>query len=466
MQTKPALRPYQTSVYQQVFALLAAQHRSIISVCPTGSGKTVMYAAIAQTLSATGFSVLILEHREELVAQASQKIRALGLDHGLVKAGTLENISSTIVIASVQTLVRRITALAPPDFIIIDEAHHALESNSWGKILGAFPNSKRLGFTATPCRMDGRGLGETFEKMVCGPEVLELIEAGFLATYRLFVPKVLLDLASLPVVRGDYEQSKLAEALGRSSVYSDAVDNYRRRCSGRRAIAFCVNLKHAAEVAARFMQEGIAAEVIDGTMGLKERRELLARFSKGEVFVLVSCSVVSEGTDIPEAEVALMLRPTKSLALWLQMAGRVLRVTPKKKEAVLLDLVGGTLEHGLICDRRDWSLEGVKRRKKKGVAGPAVVICESCFSAHRPAPRCPFCSNVNKVQPAYIDEQKREALVEAKKEELRRIQAEKKKEVSSAKTMQELRAIEKARCYKPGWAEHVFRSRQGRRGVR
>lgn len=427
----------------------------------------MLYAAIAETLASGNHTVLILEHREELVQQASEKVRALGLSHGLVKAGQIENINSTIIIASVQTLVRRLKEIPRPHFIIIDEAHHTLATNSWGRILAAFPEARRLGFTATPCRMDGRGLSESFEVMVRGPEVLELIEAGFLSQYRLFVPRVLLDLASIPVARGDYEQRALSEALSKSSVYSDAVDNYRSRAAGRRAIAFCVNLRHAAEVAARFVRAGIRAEVIDGTMGTAERRDLLARFSEGLVSVLVSCSVVSEGTDIPAAEVALMLRPTKSLALWIQMSGRVLRVAEGKREALILDLVGGTLEHGLICDKREWTLEGRRRKKRKdGPDAPAVVVCENCFSAYRPAAACPYCQHKNKVREVRVKEEVSAALVEAKKEEIRRLRDVKKKEVSGAKTIQELRVIERQRCYKPGWAEHIIRSRTKKRSSR
>lgn len=309
---------------------------------------------------------------------------------------------SRVYVASAQTLVKRLDIMADhPDLIVIDESHHLTQNSTWGKIVDAFPAAKLLPVTATPCRLDGKGLGVESggfaDDMVMGPTMRELIDMGYLSEYRVFAPPTVLDLRGVKTRAGDYAKDQLADAMDKPTITGDAVAHYLRLAPGKRAVAFCVSVEHARHVAETFKAAGVPAESLDGSTDPAQREATIARFERGETLVLASCDIVSEGFDLPAIEVAILLRPTKSKSLYLQQVGRALRVFPGKDEALILDHVAAIRTHGFPDDSHEWSLDGdfSKRRAANDNQPPVTVqACPKCFSVHRPAPQCPACGHI------------------------------------------------------------------------
>ena len=310
-----------------------------------------------------------------------------------------------VFVCSVQTLVKRLDKMpADPDLIVVDEAHHLVEGNTWGAVVERWPDARLLPVTATPCRTDGRGLGigsgGFADDLLKGPSMAWLIENGFLSPYRIFAPPTALDMTGVRTRAGDYAKDDLDRAMDKPVITGSALEHYRRLADGRRAVAFCVSVQHAEHVAAEFNAAGIRAESLDGTMDATEREARINRFSAGETLILTSADLISEGVDIPAIEVAILLRPTQSLALYLQQVGRALRTFPGKTEAIILDHVGAVRQHGLPDEDREWSLDGMTKKKRQpkddedADAVDRVSTCPKCFSIHLPAPECPTCGHV------------------------------------------------------------------------
>ena len=461
MRVNMQLRPYQAQAIDDLRNVYRSGSRAPLLCLPTGGGKTVIFTAIAQAAAAKGNNVLILVHRRELLRQASAKLRAVGLPHSTIAAG-LPITTDQVQVASVQTLIRRLSRFQwQPGLIIIDEAHHAV-AGSWGKILAHWPDAFRLGVSATPCRLDGRGLGNAFDQLVLGPAVAQLTAAGYLAEAQIYAPPVLADLGQLHTRAGDYATDEAADAMDRPTVTGDAVSHYQRLAAGQPAIAFCCNTKHAASVARQFQTAGINAATLLGTNKPEERDQLVADLAAGRLQVLVTVDVVSEGFDCPAASVAILLRPTKSESLYLQQVGRVLRPKPDGSKALILDHVGNVMRHGFPDDARAWSLADGLRQNRATSAAPTVRTCPSCYAAFKPQPICPVCgadcAPKAKRGMAQVDVE----LQELKRESVRQRIAERtshRKQQGRARTLPELLHLAKERGYSPGWAYKVYASR-------
>ena len=451
------LRPYQVQAVSNLRVAFRQGHHAALLVMPTGAGKTVVFTEIARSATKLGNSVFILVHRRELVNQASDKLTKAGVKHGIIAAGFKPS-KHRVQVASVQTLAKRLlTVPAEPDLIIIDEAHHAV-AGSWDKILAKFPSARVVGVTATPSRLDGRGLGSHFSTLVSGPSVEQLTELGFLSQHKVFAPPVIADLSNVKTRAGDYANDQLSQAMDRPTITGDAIGHYRRLADGLPAIAFCCSIAHATSVCEAFNAAGYRAKLVTGKMKIEERDEAISGLADGRTQVLCSVDVVSEGTDVPAVSAAILLRPTQSEALYLQQVGRILRPQPGKV-AIVLDHVGSTLKHGFVDDVRKWSLESKPRRKKfEGV--PSVRQCPMCFAAFKPQPACPCCGFEFPVKP-------KRQLTEREGElrEMRRQDAierrEKRQEIGRARTLPELLALAKKKGYKPGWAYKIFYGRGG-----
>ena len=395
---EPALRPYQVDAVAAIRAAFASRRRAPCYQLPTGGGKTIVFSYIAREAAKRGTRVLILVHRRELLLQGSRALQEVGLPHGLV-APTLPPTDAQVRIASVQTLVRRLDHVPPPDLLVIDEAHHAV-AGSWRRVLERWPRARVLGVTATPARLDGKGLGVrvggVFDHLVLGPSVQDLTDAGFLVPADVYAPPMKADLEGVRTRLGDFDRREIRVRMDRPVITGDAVEHYLRLAPGRPGIAFCASVEHARHVAEAFSEAGVPSEPIDGGMGDGDRDGALARLASGETRVLTSCEIVSEGFDLPAVEVAILLRPTQSLTLYLQQVGRVLRPSPGKASATVLDHVGNVERHGLPDADRTWDLDGVRRRR----TGEAPVRrCPECFACHPPAPVCPACGHVYEVSP-------------------------------------------------------------------
>jgi superfamily II DNA or RNA helicase len=454
------LRDYQAQAISDLRAAYRQGARAPLLVLPTGGGKTCCFSAITAGAADRGRRVLILVHRRELILQASAKLQLAGVSHGVIAAGHPEA-DHPVQVASVQTLARRLHRQHwQPDLIVIDEAHHAV-AGTWSSVLNHWPQAFRLGVTATPVRRDGQGLQKMFDHMVLGPSVAALTSKGHLSPARIFAPPVVADLSRITIRAGDYSAEQAADRMDRPTVTGDAISHYLRICAGKRAIAFCCSAKHADSVAAAFTESGITAATLLGTTSTQHRDALLRQFVAGTLQLLVTVDVVSEGFDCPDAEAAILLRPTASLGLYLQQVGRVLRPAPGKAHAVILDHVGNVHRHGFPDDHRDWSLDDrLKRSRAAGAAAPTVRTCQVCFAAFPPQPACPCCGTPVPIQPARQLRQVAGELKELQREAVRQRVQERKK----ARTYSELIQVGIARGMKNpvGWARHVYLARQQR----
>lgn len=455
------LRNYQERAVHDLRNSYRKGFRAPLFVLPTGGGKTCIAAEILRSLTERGRMGLMLVHRRELIHQTSAKLALAGVEHGIIASG-IDGADAPVQVASVQTLIRRLDRIDwSPDLIVIDEAHHA-SSTSWRTILAHWSDAARMGITATPCRLDGRGLGKMFDTLVHGPSMADLIAGEFLTPARIYAPPQVADLSGLRKRAGDYTAEQSAERLDRPTVTGDAIAHYQRLAAGQPAIAFCCTTQHAEHVCNQFISSGIRAATLLGTTPQPERDALVAKLRSGTLQVLVTVDVVSEGFDCPGASVAILLRPTQSLGLYLQQVGRILRPAPGKAHATILDHVGNVHRHGFPDEHRDWTLEDGIRRGSRGPAAPSVRICGVCFAAFKPQPICPVCGAFCAPEPRRQLRQVGGELKELQREGVRQRTAERRK----ARTLEDLIAVGRARGMRNpvGWARHVHNARQQRSG--
>jgi DNA repair protein RadD len=443
------LRPYQQQLINDIRLQYQLGRKSVLAVLPTGGGKTVCFSYIAEQASRKGNRVLVLVHRQELLDQAS---RAMPMPHGRISAGRSMDLSHAVQVASVQTVARRLHLL-PRDFfqlLVVDEAHHTT-AGTWAKVVQHFAAAKLLGVTATPIRSDGRGLGEHYQSMVQGPTAQQLTDAGFLAAAKVLAPPGF-DSTGLRKRMGDFDPKQAEQRVG--TIMGDCLGHYRKHLPGQTAIAFCCSVAHAEAVAALFQSAGIAAASIDGSMDTAQRRELLRALEHGRLKVLTSCALIGEGVDVPSVGGCILLRPTQSVGLHLQMIGRCLRPSPGKAAAVVLDHVGNTLRLGHHLEPRDWTLDGLKKRDRE--AAPSVKVCPQCFATSASAVQvCRECGHV------FAPERRELQQVEGELVEMAARQ--RKREQGSAQSLDDLRQLAQQRGYERGWAERVYQARLAKR---
>lgn len=462
------LRPYQKEAVERVRESFRFGARAPLLVAPTGAGKTVMFSYITQAAAARGNRVMILAHRTELLDQISGSLTRFGVAHGMVAAGRTPDWGLPVQVAGVHTLIRRLDKVEPPNLLVVDEAHHAA-AGSWKLIVNAYPEARILGVTATPERLDGKGLKDVFDDLIRGPEVSSLIESGYLSRPIYYAPSVA-DLDGVRTTGGDYNRKDLGQVMMDSTVTGNAVEHYARLCSGVPAIAFCASIQHAERVAEEFNRAGFRWGTIDGEMTPAERRGAVEGLASGALHGLSSCDIVSEGFDLPCVTAAILLRPTKSLSLYLQQVGRALRPHPGKTNAIILDHAGNVLKHGLAEQVREWSLEGAKARKARETGENENRQCPSCYCVHeKTEPECPACGFVyggnRSSGPTFVPGE----LVELSSADRAAMMAQPKNpraaEQARARTLEDLVELGFQRGYKNPrqWATYVYRYRQQKR---
>lgn len=344
---------HQLRDYQQraVDAVIAALSRRPILVLPTGGGKTVCATAIVERL---GLPTLWLAHRKELIDQAAHRLDAHGLSVGIIMAGYAPTPLAQVQVASVQTLVRRDKPHA--GLVVIDECHHS-SADTYGAILDCYPDAARVGLTATPFRLDGRGLGDLFGELVVAATTKELCDLGVLHAPKVWCSKSP-DLRGVKVIAGDYSLGALAKRTNTDELNADIVQTWTKRAQGRRTVVFAVDVEHSKAITAAFAAAGIAAEHLDGSTPRDARDAILGRLRAGQTQIVSNCMVLTEGWDLPALECAIVARPTASLNLHLQMIGRVMRACDGKDGATVLDHAGNHHVHGLVTRSLRYSLDG------------------------------------------------------------------------------------------------------------
>jgi superfamily II DNA or RNA helicase len=458
--SRPELRPYQLDTLDRLRRSYATGHRWPLLAAPTGSGKTVMFAEVVDGATSKGNPVLVVVHRRELIHQAAAKLTWAGLAHGIIAAGFDPDPTQPVQLGSVQTLVRR---AGPPDvaLLIFDEAHHA-RARSWQLLIERHPSAWRLGVTATPARLDGKGLGAQtggpFDDLVLGPTTAELIAQGFLSPVRCFAPARRLDLSKVRVRHGDYAEDDLELVVNTDAITGDAVKEYRERADHAPAIVFCCTIHHAETVAGAFRTAGYRAAMVCGTTPKAERDTLIAGLGDGSIEVLTNCTLIDEGVDIPAVGAVSLLRPTKSLVLHRQQIGRGMRPAAGKSALIVNDHVGNVITHGLPEAEPVWTLAGVERSATAWNA--PVWTCPECSALNPLSTRiCTACSYQKPaLPPRILPSPQAGVLAEVTAERLARARTMTYRQMLQSRlTEAELRAFAQANGYKSGWVFHRLR---------
>jgi len=454
------LRPYQTDLIEEIRYSIRAGLLRICAVAPCGAGKTVLFSWMTAQTRSKNQKVLIVVHRQELIEQTSRTLDQFYIPHEILNSKNIN--SCDMHVASVYTLARRVSQFKkPPDLIILDECQHAV-ANTWRKVIEQFPTSLVIGFTATPARLSGDGLGVIFQALALGPSVKELIEMGNLAPFDYFSPPVVADFTDIKVKYGDYQTSEVALRMDKSEIIGDVIKTYRKLADGKRAIVYCASCEHAEHVAKEFNDQGIPAAYIDGKTPDSIRKTAIEQFRTGVIKILTNVDLVSEGFDVPNMEAVILLRPTQSTTLFIQQAMRAMRADPENpdKRAIIIDHVGNVYRHGLPDEDREWSLEGkVKKREPNEIS---VRQCPKCYFAHMPRPQCPNCGHQYPVLAQAPIEQTKGELLQIKDLE-RKAQ---KREIGQARTREDLEQIAIKRGYSLRWVDKMLDVRSKQRAWR
>ena len=459
------LRPYQEDLIDKTRQALRRNKR-VLMQAPTGAGKTAITVYMMSRAADAGKTSVMAVHQNELLTQTSKALWAGKLEHGMIASGRTRSYLAAQV-ASVQTWVRRMGQYSEPDLIIIDECHRSAAS-TYQKILEEYPNAMVIGLTATPSRTDGKGLDGTYQELVQGPTIRQLIDAGYLCDYEIFAPPSPLDLSEVKTKMGDYDKKQLEHEVDKPTITGDAVDTYKKHANGKRAAVMCVSIRHAEHVMESYNAAGVPAEMLEGKMTNKEREAVITRFLSGDTLVVTAVQLLIEGLDVPSIEVVQWLRPTQSLIVFMQGNGRGFRVADGKGKLIILDQVGNWKRHGLPDDDREWTLEGRKKGKKRKAdeeADVSIQQCKHCFHIFRPGVAvCPSCGKPVEVR--------QKAEIEVVDGELERIDVtalrkQAKQEQGAARDLVDLVKLGQRRGMKNAaiWAAHVHASRAGRKAT-
>lgn len=435
------LRPYQNDLVEQVRQAWREGYKAPCIVLGCGGGKSCIVAEIARRTTWNGKRVLFLVHRRELVDQIFRTF---------VRWGVLMDLCQ---IGMVQTFTRRLKKLPKPALIITDENHHSL-AQSYKRIYEHFSDVPRVGVTATPVRLNGDGLGDVNDKLIIGVSTKWLIAHNCLAPYDYYAPPLAIKNQKFRTRNGDFVTSDILNIYDKPKIYGDIVSHYKKLADGKQAIAYCAAIVQSEKLCDEFISNGIKAAHIDAKTPKEKRAEIIEKFRSGEIKVLSNVDLISEGFDVPDCEVSILARPTKSLTLYIQQAMRCMRHKPNKR-AIIIDHAENWVRFGLPDDERKWSLEGEKKNETKGVA--PVKTCPNCFAVIPASLRiCPHCDFI------FEQKEKKQAegnLVKVTPEMILKRKVSKYLTPSECENMKELQEYAKQKGYKPGWAYYQAKSR-------
>jgi superfamily II DNA or RNA helicase len=452
------LRPYQNEAINNLFTSFQSNKKRTVLQSATGSGKTVIACEIIRRAVAKNKTVLFVAHRKEIIEQTSRKLDEFGIAHGVIMANHARVNDEPVQVASIQTLTRRNKPKA--DLLIIDEAHLSC-SDSYKKLtLHDYHNAFVIGLTATPTRLDGKGLGEIYQDIIQVVPMAKLIEEGHLVKPRVFAPFTP-DMKGIKKSKGDYDASETAKLMDRKEITADIVKHWQQSALDRKTIVFASSVEHSKNIVAEFIESGISAKHLDANTPATERDQTLQAWRDGEFTILSNMGLFVEGLDVPAAACCVLARPTKSVTIYLQAVGRVMRPAENKTDCIILDCAGLTYEHGFVDDVREWTLDGKIKKPKDDV--PAVHICESCFAAYSKAlhpHECPECGFVTYIEPKVIESADVE-MVELTPSIIADIRAKRIKwlEFTKCKTLDDFIELGKLRGYKSGWAYIKYNDR-------
>ena len=363
------LRDYQQLAKEKIFSKWNRVD-NILYQMPTGTGKTRLFTSIIRDISIWGlrhninYRILIIAHRSELIEQSSRSLDKYRIKHGVL-AGTMKDkrdLTQAIQVASIQTITHPANQCMIDDlkfdFIIIDEAHHAV-ANSYQKLWEYCPEAKKLGVTATPWRMNNSGFAQIFDAYIPSMSIKDFIQKGWLATYQYYsIPTSSELVKSIESIKefdidGDYKNSALVEVCDTSKIRAQLYDSYEKNVLGKKGIIYSISREHSEHICLQYRNRGVAIENIDSKTPAKVREKVIKAFRNGEIDIIVNVDIFSEGFDCPDIEFIQLARPTKSLVKYIQQVGRGLRKNGDKK-CIILDNVGMYSRFGLPDEERDW----------------------------------------------------------------------------------------------------------------
>lgn len=360
------LRPYQAEMKLKVYSLWDKMDNVMLQM-PTGTGKTIVFTSVVKDIRkwcvehSPESKILIVAHRKELIDQASRKLGAI--PHGIIQSGKRQRLDLPIQVASIQTFISRRnydTMLRLRfDFIIIDEAHHSM-APGYQKLWDMFPNSKKLGVTATPWRMSHSGFTSLFGDIVLSKSIEWFVNNEYLSNYDYISIKKNSDIQHAVNAidkygaDGDYSDAELSSKFDCDKIRAKLYQSYETFVKGKKGIIYAIDRQHASNICELYAVHGVRICMIDGTTPVEERNRLIDEFRAGTIQVIVNVNIFSEGFDCPDIEFIQLARPTKSLSLYLQQVGRALRISPNKDHSVVLDNVGLYNRFGTPMANRHW----------------------------------------------------------------------------------------------------------------
>lgn len=391
------LRPYQLQGIEELRQAFGDGLKRVVFKLPTGGGKTVVAQEIIKMATSRGKRVAFVCNRIELASQTSRRFYQAGISHGLMQGENSRDIHSQVMVCSIQTLTRR--KAQDFDLIIIDEAHGVAGSSAYKSLIFSLNNVPVVGLTATPY---SKGMaknypevgGPLFQRVVVGATISDLIADGFLVDVDIYAPDAYQpDLSNVKVVAGDYDETQLAEAVDRPKLIGDIVSHWLKLGRGKPTIVFATNIAHSKHICEMFNRAGIKAEHVDYLTSDEDRSAILDRVRNGETTVLSNAAMLAEGLDIPQLEVMVLARPTKSLIRYIQQAGRILRPSEGKDRALILDHSGTCATLGFPTDDIDLPLDDGKPKKSESKPRERLPkVCSGCGYLKEPGQHeCPSC---------------------------------------------------------------------------
>lgn len=439
--------PYQQDLIDKARQSLAKGNHSVLLVSPAGSGKSVVIAEIARLAVEKGGHVLFMVHRKELVDQIKETFKADEID------------LTHTTIMTVGRIKNRLGKLPKPTLIITDETHHAL-AKTYRTIYDHYSGVTRLGFTATPWRLSGKGLKDVYDDMVEGPSVQWLINHNYLADFTMYGYNSGDDSQLKKSSTGDYTGHSMDD-YAKTIIRGDVIKTWCEKANDRKTIVYCHAVWFSKEVAQAFNEAGIKAAHVDSKTPLGERNQIMADFKAGKIMVLCNCDLISEGFNVPDCSCVVLLRPTESLVLYIQQSMRSMRFVPGK-HAVIIDQVGNFKKFGTPAAPHTWTLKDRKKKKGNGGGqpGPPVRTCEKCFAVIPAQSRiCPICGAEIEVTKTEFDIDRDANLDDVTQFKPFSTNYIVTKRPGELKTRQDLENYAKAKGYKPGWVYYQLKKR-------
>ena len=363
-QNNENLRDYQINAKKNIYKKWT-EINNIMFQMPTGTGKTVLFTSIIKDLLSLNISlkILVIAHRVELINQISETLNhKYCITHGIIQGSTEQHLNRSVQVASIQTFMSEKTQgrlnNTNFDFIIIDEAHHSVAAG-YKKLWRLYPNARKLGLTATPCRLNKQSFTELFDDIIISPSISDFIEKGHLSLYDYISIRpdstIQQEIESIDhFIGGDYADKELEKHLDKDKIRAKLWEAYTQHAKGKKGIIYAINRKHCENICTLFKNKGVNIVQIDSKTSSKDRTMYVQLFKAGEIDVIVNVDIFSEGFDCPEVEFIQLARPTKSLAKFLQQVGRGLRPTHLKEKTIILDNVGLYNRFGLPEAKRKW----------------------------------------------------------------------------------------------------------------